>query len=80
MQRIQGRQDREKWSLDKLCKTLRIEAKARKRMRARLTRPFSLKWIIVRVVRIVKMGRFAVMLSRSLMRSYCNASLRSKVV
>jgi hypothetical protein len=29
VQRVQGRQDREKWSLDKLCKTLRLEAKQR---------------------------------------------------
>ena len=31
MQRVQGRQDREKWSLDKLCKKLRQEAKMRSR-------------------------------------------------
>jgi hypothetical protein len=29
MQRVQGRQDREKWSIDKLCKRLRLEAKQR---------------------------------------------------
>jgi len=30
MQRLQGRQDREKWSLDKLCKRLRQETKIRR--------------------------------------------------
>jgi hypothetical protein len=30
MQRVQGRQDREKWSMDKLCKILRLEAKRRR--------------------------------------------------
>jgi hypothetical protein len=34
VQRVQGRQDREKWSLDKLCKTLRLEAKQRGEKRA----------------------------------------------
>jgi hypothetical protein len=29
MQRVQGRQDREKWSIDKLCKRLQLEAKQR---------------------------------------------------
>jgi transcriptional activator of glycolytic enzymes GCR1 len=29
MERLQGRQDREKWTLDKLCKRLRLEAKQR---------------------------------------------------
>ena len=31
MQRVQGLQDREKWSLDKLCKRLRQEARSRRR-------------------------------------------------
>jgi Centromere DNA-binding protein complex CBF3 subunit, domain 2/Transcriptional activator of glycolytic enzymes len=34
VQRVQGRQDREKWSMDKLCKTLRLEAKQRGQQRA----------------------------------------------
>jgi hypothetical protein len=34
VQRVQGRQDREKWSLDKVCKTLRLEAKQRGEKRA----------------------------------------------
>jgi hypothetical protein len=34
MQRVQGRQYREKWSIDKLCKALRMEASNRKRNRA----------------------------------------------
>jgi hypothetical protein len=34
MKRLQGRQDREQWSIDKLCKRLRVEARNRGRQSA----------------------------------------------